>query len=523
MIEARSAGSRPSTPGEPATPSATEFAAVAGPSTTDPEAPAVIASSVPAESDIASARTTMFPALAGEAAVLTTVPLFLKAPPRPPAIKVIVPPVEKTVSGPGIVRSKPAVLVPVVTTVRLPPLVPSLVASSKPRTSACWSLRKRKLLPAPVTMNASVPTALAEGSDTAPTEEMSRLLAAMVPVADCEMPPPAVRSTNEAAAVIGARIEMLPAASSVSPAVVGQASAPSVAIVMSPFCVPGAPSVVKSTLVPLLNVAATTAALTVALLAVGVTVAPVPPGGVMLLLAAAMVRFAGSSSQVPGVPFGAPASTWAAGSTERLDLPEVSTHPPSPPSGPPRARIAPAKRVAWSDHTATWPPLPRPVALASIMAPWATVVAAALRTAADRPCGPPPIHTVPPPELPRASIRAVLARVTEPPVILAEPPVWPGLAPETSIVPATLAAPPAPASIVTKPRLAPALRAVICPETSTTLPTMPPTASAVSSTVPPAASIRPLLDTRLLTGCPPASSGAAVTFGPTSNETSPSP
>jgi hypothetical protein len=57
---------------------------------------------------------------------------------------------------------------------------------------------------------------------------------------------------------------------------------------------------------------------------------------VTLLFALLIVRSKGSSSQVPALPAGALASTMALLAMARV-WPEVSTQPPSPPLGPPRA------------------------------------------------------------------------------------------------------------------------------------------------------------------------------------------
>ena len=50
-----------------------------------------------------------------------------------------------------------------------------------------------------------------------------------------------------------------------------------------------------------------------------------------------VMSLSGSSSQLPALPLAAEASTVASAPTESVCLPEVSTQPPSPPLGPPRA------------------------------------------------------------------------------------------------------------------------------------------------------------------------------------------
>src|SRR5437016_6326765 len=95
--------------------------AVTGPSTTVPAAPTVEALIVPVLKFMKSARTTMFPAAAGEVEVLSTTELLKNAPLFPPAIKVIGPPEDEI--GVSTVRLNPLVVVPVVATVRAPPAV----------------------------------------------------------------------------------------------------------------------------------------------------------------------------------------------------------------------------------------------------------------------------------------------------------------------------------------------------------------------------------------------------------------
>src|SRR5712691_7015473 len=372
-------------------------------------------------------------------------------------------------------------------------------------------------------------TTLALVSVVPPVDEPVR--APTVIAAVCDTVPPALRASAELALlpVIAALIAMLPAALSVSVvAVVQVIGALTVIAPVSPTEF-GEPTVVRTTLLPVpplpvLRAFWIVVLATVAGLAVGemVSVGPADPVSVMLLSAAVTVRSVGSSSQVPGFPATALASTTALLAMASV-CPEVSTHPPLPPLGPPLARIVPLNTVVPSDHTTTFPPLPLAVALASITAPALTVVFCALRTLASLPCAPPPILTVPPPAGPRALTCAVLARLTAPPVTIAAPPVCPGAPPDTSIVPASRAALPAPASIVTVPGPCGVVGAAICPEESMTFSRIPATASAVKRTVPPGASIVPVLETRLFTGLPSTPIGTAVTFGPTSKLMRPSP
>ena len=82
----------------------------------------------------------------------------------------------------------------------------------------------------------------------------------------------------------------------------------------------------------------------------------------------------GSSSQNPPFPADAPASTRPRTCSD--SLPEVSTKPPLPPAAPPRAEMAPSKRVPPSAHTTTLPPWPLSVASAAMVAACATTVSA---------------------------------------------------------------------------------------------------------------------------------------------------
>src|SRR6185503_19740458 len=87
------------------------------------------------------------------------------------------------------------------------------------------------------------------------------------------------------------------------------------------------------------------------------------------LLVVIVMSESGSSSQLPALPCEAAALTEAVAPIFNVPLPDVSIQPPSPPTGPPVARMLPLNVVAPSDHTATVPPLPVTVALASIKAP----------------------------------------------------------------------------------------------------------------------------------------------------------
>ena len=136
-----------------------------------------------------------------------------------------------------------------------------------------------------------------------------------------------------------------------------------------------------------------------------------------------IVTSEGSSSHVPVLPIGAVVSTARA---PRLSVaPEVSTSPPSPPCGPPRAAILPATVVTPPEITETVPPGPDWVAEASRLeaASMLTELAAKL-----------PIAIVPPPLGPVA-LTVAPASVIEAAFSDAVPPA---VAPETSMVPARL-------------------------------------------------------------------------------------
>ena len=165
--------------------------------------------------------------------------------------------------------------------------------------------------------------------------------------------------------------------------------------------------------------------------------------------AVATTMSSGSSSQVPARPALAPASTMPL-RTPRLCLPEVSTWPPAPPAGPPRALMRPSNWVTPSAHSTTRPPSPAWVALASMRAPSAMTVVSALRSV-PWPCQPPPTSTVPPPAGPLASIRAPGSSTTCWPSTLTLPPWALGEVPATSIVPDTRVTPAPPPSITTCP------------------------------------------------------------------------
>ena len=183
----------------------------------------------------------------------------------------------------------------------------------------------------------------------------------------------------------------------------------------------------------------------------------------------------------------------------------------------------PAMSVDVVDSTVTRPPLPFSVAFAAIVAPAATVTFAAVCVEVTP--GPPaarssvvPIATMPPPAWPEASIRAPEATVTLPVALTSmSPPVVPGALPVASSWPSTVIPPPTPFS-VTVPTWPPTLFAWILPPACTRFCTMPSAARAVSCTVPPSATITPLLVTSAI-----APFGACVTWPVTSSDSMPSP
>ena len=208
--------------------------------------------------------------------------------------------------------------------------------------------------------------------------------------------------------------------------------------------------------------------------------------------AALVMRMRRGSIRIePAAPFGAVTSTgaWLMFSTA---WPEISTNPPLPPCGPPRADSVPSTRLTSVELIAMVPPWPRTVASARIVAPRSTVVLRAMVWL--RPTPVVPTRTVPPPAPPEASSVAPAATRTERSDCTAMvPPRWPA-APVASTLPVTSTPPPVarsatwpgwPASVLA--RMVPVLR---------TRPSMrSPAADAVSSTEPPLASIRPSLVT----------------------------
>ena len=123
-----------------------------------------------------------------------------------------------------------------------------------------------------------------------------------------------------------------------------------------------------------------------------------------LVMVSLMVISRGSRRMSPCLPCTAPTSTKPRKAS--LSLPDTSTWPPSPPAAPPRAVMAPSKRVSWFDHTTTSPPAPCWRALAVMRAPATTVVLSALATLRSWPCQSPPMRTSPPAVAPLASIAA---------------------------------------------------------------------------------------------------------------------
>ena len=189
--------------------------------------------------------------------------------------------------------------------------------------------------------------------------------------------------------------------------------------------------------------------LVLALSALAMSVAPivevpdgVNPGPPPLLVSpvpATTVMSNGSISQVPPAPSGADTSgVVSSTSCPRLD---VSTKPPSPPPAPPRAEIAPIDCVTLSDQIVIVPPLPWSSASARTMLPGASVVVVAVAMLPSVPRRPPPMATLPPPEVPDASITAVSVTLTRVAVTWMRPPT--PLMPRASTVPAICAdAPP---------------------------------------------------------------------------------
>ena len=194
-----------------------------------------------------------------------------------------------------------------------------------------------------------------------------------------------------------------------------------------------------------------------------------------------------------------------------------------PPFGPPLADRLPATLVLSVDSTVIWPPLPVSVASAFMVAPDAmdTLFAVCVAVTDGPPCARAsvvPIATVPPPALPEAFTRAVLASATLPVAFTAtEPPVVPAAKPWADNWPVTSTEPPMPLMEMV-PVLPPAVLAEILPPAETRFCTTPSAAAAVNCTVPPAARITPSLVTKDVTP-----SGVWVTCLVTFTDTSPSP
>ena len=163
------------------------------------------------------------------------------------------------------------------------------------------------------------------------------------------------------------------------------------------------------------------------------------------------------------------------------------------------------------------------MALALIVAPAATVTFAAVCVGVT--LGPPaarfsvvPSATVPPPAWPDALIFAVEATVTLAVLLTTTlPPVVPGAVPIVSSWPSTVIDPPT-AFSVTVPLRLPTLFAWILPPAFTSVCTSPSAAVAVNRTVPPSATISPLLVTSAI-----APFGACTTCPVTSIDSMPSP
>ena len=227
--------------------------------------------------------------------------------------------------------------------------------------------------------------------------------------------------------------------------------------------------------------------------------------------------WSGSSISAPALPRGADRSS-AAGAMVRPLRPEISTKPPSPPSGPPRAESAPRTVVCSAELIRMVPPSPAPVASVRTTAPCLTTVRAARRLgwpgllAASTPSA-----IRPPPAPPEVSMVARLPTTTRPVATTSTvPPRWPA-PPVASIVPPTRTPPPS-ARSVTVPVRPSAVGALIRPVLRTRSSTRPLAACAESSTLPPGASMVPLLVTMAVR--PP---GAVCTDFVTSIASSPSP
>ena len=225
------------------------------------------------------------------------------------------------------------------------------------------------------------------------------------------------------------------------------------------------------------------------------------------------MMFCGSISNSPLAPAVARRSTVP--KTSSAPWPEISTKPPLPPAGPPRAESAPYISVRSSELMTSMPPSPAPVASARISAPRSTTVVRAMVWLRPRPVV--PTSTVPPPAPPEASMRAVPPTVTRPlPCSAMDPPRW-SAPPVAEIAPSTRTPPPS-ARSATWPVCVPTVGASMRPVWRIRSSTRPEAACAVSSTDPPGASITPLFVT---SAWPP--SGAVRTACVTSMLISPSP
>ena len=237
-------------------------------------------------------------------------------------------------------------------------------------------------------------------------------------------------------------------------------------------------------------------------------------------------RSVGSISSVPTRPAGADKSVLPV--SAKADFPDSSTTPPSPPCGPPLASMMPPKRVAWVLSTVIRPPSPIADALAEIFAPASIVVLAAVRFVPTDAsplarASVVPTATRPPPSWPETSIRAPAAIVTASVALTSTcPPLVPAAMPATEMSPATRTSPPRPRT-TTVPACSPTLSARILPPAETRVCTMPSTALAVSNTLPPSATMVPVLVTSATTGLPSEPAGASRTCPVTSIDSSPSP
>ena len=176
--------------------------------------------------------------------------------------------------------------------------------------------------------------------------------------------------------------------------------------------------------------------------------------------------------------------------------------------------MVPAKPVRISDQTVTLPPLPRRVALASIVVA-ASIVTASACGNGPAPWRPPPILTVPPPVAPDALTVAPF-RAMVLPVAVTLPPAW--RRDDTSSRPVTVTSPPLPPPIAIEPLRPPIERAWTSPEILTALRAASRAVAAEMTTLPPSALIAPALLTSAPS--PPAFVGAATWRKPSPEKSS---